>query len=102
ASRDPRLAPVLARADLTLTAFPTPSFPPDHPRSGHRCVTLSVGPEGGRGMEEEVTVDLSAQDIVPPDELRDSPRVAQSARQSDITQQVSTPLPRAHILDQPR
>jgi hypothetical protein len=101
ASRDSRLAPLLPRAAMNLSALPTPGFSPDHPRAGHRLVTLYLQPELGRGERTEVTVDLSAQDIVPAQELLTGlPRLAQLPQAGDTTPQADTALPRTRILDQ--
>jgi len=62
----------------SAVAFPTPSFLADHARAAHRCVTLYVSPEPGGPEVTEITVDLSAEEMVPDEELiAGSPRFTQ-------------------------
>jgi hypothetical protein len=66
----------------SAVAFPTPSFLADHARAAHRCVTLYVSPEPGGPEVTEITVDLSAEEVVPDEELiAGSPRVTQGPEQ---------------------
>jgi hypothetical protein len=57
-----------------VVAFPTPRYIPGHAREKHRCVTLYFSPDPG--VETQITVDLVAEGVVPPEELLSgSPRL---------------------------
>jgi hypothetical protein len=62
-------APVGARA----VAFPTPTYRLTEDRSRHRCCSLYLSSERAAGESEEIVVDLSAEELVPEDQLQPGP-----------------------------
>jgi hypothetical protein len=60
----------------TVAAFPTPRYIEGHARARHRCITLYFSSEPGQNVSQ-ITVDLSAEEIVPQKELLSgSPRLS--------------------------
>jgi hypothetical protein len=77
ASRDSQMASLLSRAGRNIVAFPTPAYLETHARARHRCATLYLSPEQAHHEVAQVTVDLSAQQVVRQEELTaGSPRIA--------------------------
>lgn len=77
ALRSEHLTQSLNRVDLDVVAFPTPRYRLDAARARHRCATLYFFPQQNRHDVTEVVVDLSAQELVPEEELnRESLRMA--------------------------
>jgi hypothetical protein len=81
ASRDQHWATLLSRSDMNIVAFPTPSYLEAHARAGHRCATLYLASERTHHEVVEITVDLSAQQVVPQEELLEgSPRLSRGSQ----------------------
>jgi hypothetical protein len=65
----------LTQPGTEVVAFPTPRYLEGHARAKHRCVTLHFSPKPGQN-ESQITVDLSAEEVVPQEELLSgSPRL---------------------------
>jgi hypothetical protein len=71
------MASLLSGADVNIVAFPTPAYLETHTRARHRCATLYLSSERNHQEVAQVTVDLSAQQVVLQEELiAGSPRIA--------------------------